>query len=204
MFTEVKGLRIANPQGFADPVMADIPELYIDYDLGAFLRGMVHLTEVRLDIEKFVVVRNPGNALNVSALKGLIPPPQGSGPPPKIAIDLVVLHIGKAEYRQYGAQMIARDFTLNLDERIKNVTDPKALLNAVISRVLSSAGIAALAGEGLAGLKEQGQQMVQGVSTAVVDQTKTAKQGAEQIVGAVAETVKETADNVKKLLVPSQ
>ena len=65
----IEGLQLYNPEGYKDKVMVDIPEIYVDYDLGAFFKGEVHLEEVRLNLKEFVVVKNEKGELNLNALK---------------------------------------------------------------------------------------------------------------------------------------
>ena len=54
----IKDLKLFNPRGFQDKIMVDMPEIYVDYDLGAFLKGKVHLEEVRLNLKELTVVKN--------------------------------------------------------------------------------------------------------------------------------------------------
>lgn len=64
----IRGVRIANPRGFTDPVMVDLPELYVDYRLLPLLTGRVHLDEVRLHLREVVVEKNAAGWLNLTAI----------------------------------------------------------------------------------------------------------------------------------------
>ena len=65
----IKGLTLFNPSGFKDRVMVDMPELYVNYDLGAFRKGKVHLKEARLNLREFTVIKNEKGQLNLDSLK---------------------------------------------------------------------------------------------------------------------------------------
>ena len=65
----INELQLYNPSGFVDELMFDVPEIYVDYDLGAFMKGRTHLEEVRLNLKEFIVVKNEAGELNLDSLK---------------------------------------------------------------------------------------------------------------------------------------
>ncbi|MFV1975152.1 MAG: hypothetical protein ACC651_05350, partial [Candidatus Scalindua sp.] len=65
----INGLQLHNPQGFEDELMIDLPEIYVDYHLGAFMKGKTHLEEVRLNLREFIVVKNEAGELNLDSLR---------------------------------------------------------------------------------------------------------------------------------------
>ena len=65
----IAGLRLYNPKGFEDKVMLDIPNIYIDYNLPAILKGKVYLQEVRFNLKEFTVVKNKEGRVNLNYLK---------------------------------------------------------------------------------------------------------------------------------------
>ena len=64
----IQSLVLNNPAGFPDPIMMDLPEMYVAYDLGAFLAHKVHLQEVRLHVKEFHVIKDRQGRLNLDAL----------------------------------------------------------------------------------------------------------------------------------------
>ena len=64
----INELKLYNPQGFEDDLMIDLPEIYVDYNLGAFMKGKTHLEEVRLHLKEFIVVKNEDGELNLDSL----------------------------------------------------------------------------------------------------------------------------------------
>src|SRR5882724_1014078 len=53
-----KNLKLGNPPNFSDPVMASLPELYVDYDFKALLKKQVHLEELRIDLQELDIIKN--------------------------------------------------------------------------------------------------------------------------------------------------
>lgn len=68
---KIDNLVLLNPQGYEDTVMAEIPELFLDCDLGDLLLGKLHFQKVRLNLRRLFIVKNREGGLNVHALKGV-------------------------------------------------------------------------------------------------------------------------------------
>ncbi|MCK9594862.1 MAG: hypothetical protein PHH68_05610 [Candidatus Omnitrophica bacterium] len=141
----VNNLQLFNPKEFTDQLMADIPEIYVDYDLGAFMKGKVHLKELRLNLKELAVNKSAKGKINLESLQSL--QPKGSGPAPEIAIDLLKLDIDKVVYRDYssGGSPQAREFNVNIHEQYENITDPNQLVMIILSRALVNTTIAQIA-----------------------------------------------------------
>lgn len=174
----IRGLTLSNPSGFVDPVMVDVPEIYIDYDPAAFLRQQVHLEEVRLDLKEFVVVKNAQGEVNLDALrvvkesKGGAAPQESrpAGKAPQLQIDLLRLKVGKVVYKDYtrGSTPSIQEFPLNLDERYEHITNPQALAALIVSRALMNTTVARLTGLDLGAIQSQlGAQLQQAMSGAM-------------------------------------
>ncbi|MCX5679857.1 MAG: AsmA family protein [Candidatus Omnitrophica bacterium] len=121
---KIRGLKLHNPKGFKDPVMVDIPEIYVDYDLPAIFGGTIHLREARINLAEFLVVKNKDGRLNLDSLKAITAQKQGkpaqdkSGKPMKMRIDLLKLKIGKVVYKDYssGEALFVREFNIGMDD----------------------------------------------------------------------------------------
>ena len=48
----INELQLHNPSGFEDDLMIDLTEIYVDYNLGAFMGGKAHLEEIRLKFKR--------------------------------------------------------------------------------------------------------------------------------------------------------
>jgi len=154
-FIGIEGLRLQNPAGFEEKNMVDLPEIYVDYDLPAILKNDIHLPEVRLNLNEFVVVKNAQGELNLDALKGVDsgtqkeeakPAPKEEAEMPEIRLDLLKLKIGRVVYKDYskGAKPEVKEFNLNLDEEYQDITDPNQLVRLIVLRVMMNTPLAAL------------------------------------------------------------
>ncbi|MFC1675093.1 hypothetical protein ACFL1K_04340 [Candidatus Omnitrophota bacterium] len=136
----IKGLKIMNPEGFADKLMADIPEVFVDYDLGAFLKQKVHLEELRLNFKELVIVRGPDGRLNINALTPLLPKKQEKEA--ELRIDRFNLKIGKVAFKFYLAgKEESFQFDLNVEENYQDITSPKMLVSLILKSALAKTGI---------------------------------------------------------------
>ena len=175
----IRGLTLENPAGFSDRVMVDLPEIYVRYDLGAFLQQRVHLPEVRLDLKEFMVVRDPQRRLNLDALKVVQQSKRGPAPAkkaepekaPEIQIDALRLKIGKVVFKDYtgGGAPHVQEFSINLDERYTQITNPQALAALIVSRALMNTSVAKLTGLDVSAIQSQmGAQLRQAMAGAAV------------------------------------
>lgn len=158
----IKGLKLHNPPEFADKLMAEVPEIYVDYDLAAILKKNLHFEKVRLNLKEFIVIKNEKGILNLDTLKAL----QGAdgqraskekqeAKPPQFKIDVLELKIGKVIYKDYskkGKPNIS-EFNLNIDGRFENITDPNAFAALIVSRALKNTSISKIANIDLSALE---------------------------------------------------
>ncbi len=152
-------VQLLNPRGFDEPVMADLPELTVEADLPAFLRGKTHLQQLTVDLRRFNVVKDADGRLNLDALASVQKAKEKKpAPKPKreFRIDRLHLKVGTVTYRDDsgGKPGPVREFPVNLDERHENITDPAALGALIVSRALLKTTVARLAQFDLAVLQD--------------------------------------------------
>lgn len=193
----IGGLKLYNPKGFKDRVMLDMPRIYVDYDLGAIFKGVVHLEEVRLNMKELVVVKNEKGELNLDSLnvvkgekvkKGAAAKPADTGKQgkvPSIKIDKLHLKIDKAAYKDYskGGAPDVKEFNVNIDETYTNINDLNALVGLIVVRALTNTTISSLANFDLKGLSvnvndtlTQAQQVAEQATTVASDSVKAVKE----------------------------
>ena len=168
----VKGLRVLNPKGFPEPVMVSVPELFVDYDLGAFFKNQVHLEAVRIHLAELVVIKNAQGQVNVNSLKPVQsanagPPPseQQSGKAPKLVIDEVGLKVGRVVYKDYAqTPPMEKTFDVNLDEHYQHITNPVLLGGLIVSKALARTTVAQLANLDVSGLTASVQSQLTGAA----------------------------------------
>lgn len=201
----IKGLELFNPSGFKDKLMVDMSEIYVDYDLGAFLKGKVHLERVRLNLKEFVVVKNQRGELNLDSIKTVKAKkktPTKKTKMPDIQIDVLELKIGKVIYKDYLSKTSpkVREFNVNIDERYENITDPRMFANLIVFKALMNTSIAGLADFDL-GLLQDGLGVTLGTASKVVDGTADAvlETGAK-VTDAAKKTTEKLADTIEGIL----
>ena len=218
----INGLQLHNPQGVEDDVMIDLPEIYVDYNLGAFMKGKTHLEEVRLHLKEFTVVKNEAGELNLNSLKvvkaaedekgGEEGTEKGDGEKqktkiPDIQIDLLTLKIDRVIYKDYskGTPPKVKEYNVNIDERYVDITDPQSLVRLIIVKALKNTTIARLANFDIGTLQKGLAETVRKTAAKAMEtQAKAVEAGHDLIEEKTSETAKEAiekaADTIKKFL----
>lgn len=65
----IKDMAVGNPKGFPKGPLVEIPEIRVDYNIGALLTGKLHLSLVIFDLKQVVIVKDKDGNMNVDALK---------------------------------------------------------------------------------------------------------------------------------------
>jgi uncharacterized protein involved in outer membrane biogenesis len=138
----IKGLTVDNAAGFPDGAMVDIPEVGVDYDLGALLKGKLHLPVLILDLKQLNVVRNKYGQLNIDALRVSQKKPgeannSAEKNPEKnmpMQIDHVSLNIGQVTVKDYSKDPPdVRTFNINIDHKTyRDIQSAQQLAGLVI------------------------------------------------------------------------
>ncbi|MBL7081407.1 MAG: hypothetical protein ISS44_02420 [Candidatus Omnitrophica bacterium] len=192
----IKGLRLFNPSGFVDKLMADIPEIYVDYDLGALIKKRLHLETLRLNLKELVVIKNLNGELNLNSLqvikeekKEVAPSDMEKTEMPQPQIDVLELKIGRVIYKDYseGTPPKVKVFNVNIDQRFENITDLYALARLIVVKALINTTLPSLANLDLGSLKEE--------------ITETLKKKATQTgVDTAKELINTATDAIRKIL----
>jgi hypothetical protein len=202
----IKNLKLYNPKGFKDPLMLNMPEIYVDYDLPAIIRGKIHLPEVRINMQEFVVVKNADGKLNLDALnvvkeqKGEKPAkPAEKGKAPEIQIDELQLTIGKVIYKDYskGGEPQVQEFNIALNEKYQNIDDPTKLVSLIVVKALMNTSIARLTNFDLNGLQGTIGDTLQSAQKVVGQATEAAGKVTQQAQEAAKETTKAVEEATK-------
>lgn len=200
---DLKNIRVINPPGFVDKVMADMPEFFIDYDLGSFLGGKVHLTSLKINLKEFIVEKNAKGELNLNSLKVVQAKspdkgaPKKESKPPQIQIDSFDLKIGKVIYKDYssGTPPQIREFNVNIDEHYANITNPYMLGSIIISKALMNTTISSLANFDIGPLKNEAKDALMKATEVGRDAAVKAATKATEAIGSQAGTAAQDAAN---------
>ena len=216
----VKEMKLFNPRGFADKVMVDLPELYVDYDLPAFFKGKVHLKKVRVYLRELTIANDEKGELNLDSLKVVqagkekkIPSQkEEKGKMPQLQVDLLELKIDRVVYKDYSAGTPPRvtEFNVNINEKYQNISNPYALGSIILSRALFNTTIASLAHFDVKALEGQLKgaltKYTGDVTGTLMKTTATTREvgqkaagSAKEVAGSAKDAVEETAGALKKL-----
>ena len=204
---KVEELQAFNPPGFPEKVMADIPEIYVDYDLANLLKGKAHLKEMRLYLKEFIVVKNRQGKVNLKALKVAQPPNRKSAPPPKkkgkgsqMTIDRLELKIGKVIFKDYSKEgpPSTKEFNINLHERLEHITSTESLVSLVIMKALMHTTIDQIANFDLNTLSETLSGSLQSIQTFVPEVRTKAQEAFQRTAEEAPELAQETAEALKE------
>lgn len=200
---DISGLKIYNPKGYPDKVMADLPFIYVDYNLGPLINGEIYLPELRLYLKELNIIKNSEGVLNISSIKTVkeqkrkIPEKEKARTPP-IHIDLLQLKIGKVVYKDYsrGTPPQVKEFNINLDEKYENITDTHALVSLIIVKALKRTAIERLANFDLSIVTDRLPPGLKETAKLVTKSAAGVKKVAEESVGKATQTVKKALTEV--------
>ncbi|GJQ58795.1 MAG: hypothetical protein D8M57_06395 [Candidatus Scalindua sp. AMX11] len=203
-------LKLFNPPGFVDELMIDMPEIYVDYDLGSFIKGKAHLQEVRLDLREFFVIKNEDGVINLDSLKVVkgtkekkVDETKKKTEMPELQIDLMKLKVGKVIYKDYtkGTPPKVSEFNVNIDEQYENISDPYALSSLILVTALKKTTIAKLANFNLGPFQDEVRGKVLDVTKKFKETSGTLKeigQSAEKEVQTTVEKAVESSRDAEK------
>jgi len=206
----INDMKLYNPSGYEDEIMADIPEIYLNYDLGAILKKKVSIREFRFYLKELAVIKNQEGDLNVNALKPVESKEEGSqvqkedkaaGEMPEIYIGSLTLRADRVLYKDYskGGAPSEQTFDIGMNEKYEDIDDPYTLVRLILVSVLQKTAISNLVNVPMAGvnkaletatvLEQQAQQAAAGVMEKVAAATGGAAAG-------TGDTVKKTTEAV--------
>ncbi len=165
---EIQNLKLYNPKGFPEKTMCEIPEIYMDINVGELFQGKVHINEMRLDLKELMVIKNSEGVTNVDSLKPVEkekeqkekPAPEKKeeakkGEPVKFQIDLLKLKVGRVVYKDYSqpGEPSVKEYNVDIDDEYKNIDNPGALVTLILVKSLMKTEISKLANLDMSDLK---------------------------------------------------
>ncbi len=197
----IKGLTVYNPPSFRDRVMLDMPQIYVNYDLGSILRKDTHLRQLVIDLKEFTVVKNADGRLNLNSLKVVKAQKENRSPAAenggviKMRIDDLRLKIGKVIYKDYTASPApsVREFNVNIDQRFTDIENPYTVVSLIVVKSLRNTTIANLTNfdiEGMQGTISTTLSTARQVTAQARQETEDAMKNAQDVVKDVSNVFK--------------
>ena len=142
----ISGFKIFNPSGFPKGILVDISKINVDYDIGALLRGKLHLVNAEIELKEMGLVKNKEGMLSVDSLKivkeGKNKKDKSSGQMP-MQIDMLKLGMGKIILKDYssGGEPVIKVYDINIHKVYKNITSAQQLTALILTEPMKAAGI---------------------------------------------------------------
>ncbi len=218
-YVDINAMKLHNPIPYQDPVMISIPEIYVNYDLMSFLSDTIHLEEIRIDVDEFMVVKNKEGDVNIKEIEvpesgkeekpAEKPEKKKEGSSKSFKIDVFKLRIGRVVYKDYtkGDEPSEQVFNINVDEEFTNVTNLNSIIAFITFKALVNTRIPQLAGFDLAPFQNtvtealaNSKQVINEKIEQGKEQLKQASEEAKQKMQDANEKLKENMEDSKKEL----
>lgn len=198
---DIQGIKLHNPGHYPDPVMVNIPSVYVDVDLQKAIKGNIHVEALKLYLKEFIIVKNKNGKVNINELKAVADSkskgdkpaakdggPEKKGEAPKITVDSLHLRLDKVIYKDYsqGGEPVVKEYNINLDENHENIKSLEAVIGLIVIKAVTKTNIAALANIDL-----------QGLQSVVTDTLGKTAEVATQALDKTTDTLKGTAEKLK-------
>jgi hypothetical protein len=144
----IKNFRLYNPPGFPTHVFLDVPEIAVDVDVPALIKGRMHFSSVVFNMDQMIIFKNKEGKLNVDSLKIIEEQKAANkGKPMKLPvfkIDLLELNIGKVIFEDYThappVRVEAYDVDIK-DQKVRNINGLPKLAASVIVEAMKPTAI---------------------------------------------------------------
>ncbi|MFH1493036.1 MAG: AsmA family protein [Candidatus Omnitrophota bacterium] len=205
----IEGLMLYNPEGFQDKIMVNMPQIYVDYDLGDFLKGKVHLEELKIHLEELIVIKNSNGELNLNSLKVVqerkrekeTSSEEKKAKEVQLQIDSLKLKIGKVIYKDYSSppRVHLREYKVNINEKYTNITDMRTAASLIIVRALMNTAIASLTDFDVGLLKDSVGDVLRSASKVAIDAAGKVVDVGRKAKDTTSEAIGKTADRIKDI-----
>ncbi len=162
----IKNMKLYNPPGFPLEPLIDLPEISVQYDLGALLKGALHLPLVIVHVKEMAVIKNKAGKLNVDSLKVVeeqkalqnkgekrISPSKEKTQAMSMHIDLLRLNVERVLFKDYTKgeppKIEVYDVGLN-NKEFKNINSPEQLVVLILVQGMGPTAIKGAAIYGVA------------------------------------------------------
>jgi len=190
---DIEGLKLSNPGGYKEELMAEFPRIYVDYNPFALFKKKLHFEEVRLDLKKLTVVRNKESRVNVDSL--LITQAIKDNTKTKeqkkarlegFQVDLLKLKIDEVIYKDYtrGRIPTITKYDIYINEEFHNIDNPYSFVALIIARGIQRTPISieSLVDFDLDEWKEKAAEMLNGTRDATRNATEGMKEAIKKLI----------------------
>lgn len=143
---DIRDMKQYNPPGFPREVLIDFPQISVDYDLAALMKGKLHLPLIIVNLKEMVVVKNKEGKLNVDSLK-VVEEQKNSKNKSKsmpMQIDLLQLTVGKVVFKDFTQGETPRIEVFDVafkNKAFKNITSAQQLATLIMAQAMRQTAI---------------------------------------------------------------
>jgi hypothetical protein len=151
----IKDMVVYNPKGFPARPMVDMPEIEVNFDLGALLGGKLHLPLIVFDLKEVILIKDKDGKLNVDALKIAQttekPEQDQAKEKPKekskrmpMQVDELRLNIERVVYEDYsqGDKPVILGYDLAFKDKVfKDIKSPEEMATLIMLQAMGPATI---------------------------------------------------------------
>lgn len=196
-----------NPQGYSDAIMADIPYIYLDFDLKDYIKGKRHYNYLDIDLRELTIVKISDKEINLHALRTLRRKKDTSAENGQadvkiqLIIDKLRLKVGTVIYKDYSqsaTESKIRIFNVNIDKTYHDIKDIRSLVNFIVFTSLAKTTIARLAHFDVTVLTDTASGLFSMIKNAASKTGKAIKKGSSEVTGDATSTIENTRNNTDK------
>ena len=151
----IKKMAVNNPKGFPEGPLVIIPEIRVDYNLGALFTGKLHLPLVIFDLKEVILIKDKDGNLNVDALKIAQAPeeseqkkedkkPKEKSKAMPMQIDELRLNVERVVYKDYSQgdkpEILAYEIALK-DKVFINIKSPEQMATLIMVQAMGPTAI---------------------------------------------------------------
>lgn len=213
---DVSELMIYNPAGYQDELMADIPEIYADYQPGKLLKKQLHLNELRFYLKELVVVKNKDGKLNLDSLRVVKAEKPAEKKEPAMMeekpvkeeakggfqIDILKLRIDKVVYKDYtqGDKPMVREYNVNINEQFEDISDPQSLAKVILVKAIVNTSISRLANFDVTLLSDSVSGVLDSATGIASEAASSAMEAGKQVGEKAGKAMEEAGEKTKEAI----
>jgi len=143
----IKDLQVHNPSGYTEKLLAEVPDLFVNYALIDIIKGFIHFPELRINIKQINVEKDKNGVMNIDRFK----PETKEGDKneessakvdksdkKQFLVNKFVLEIGTVRYRDASkTPSTEKEYQINFSKEFSNVSDERVIIDAIFSAVAS-------------------------------------------------------------------
>lgn len=145
---KVDGLTVYNPSGYTEKILAELPQIYIDYSLQDIIKMFLHFPQLSINISQINVEKDSSGNLNVDYIakapafqsedkKQKTTAQQDKEKKMEFLVDRMTLEIGTIRYLDNSKNPpLKKKISFNYSKTFKNITDSRVIVDSIVGAVV--------------------------------------------------------------------